>query len=145
MKLRNAGRYILIAAAGLIVFVTGLVLAAISRDADGIMKTLPFILVGVGSGIFGGNIGTALKKKEMFKHPEAAKQMEIERRDERNQAISAKAKARVFDLMIYIFAAIILAFSLMQVDLPATLTLVATYLFFIFAYVHYLNKFNREM
>ena len=78
MKLRNAGRYILIAAAGLIVFVTGLVLAAISRDADGIMKTLPFILVGVGSGIFGGNIGTALKKKEMFKHPEAAKQMEIE-------------------------------------------------------------------
>ena len=122
MKLRNAGRYILIAAAGLIVFVTGLVLAAISRDADGIMKTLPFILAGVGSGIFGGNIGTALKKKEMFKHPEAAKQMEIERRDERNQAC-----------------------SLMQVDLPSTLTLVATYLFFIFAYVHYLNKFNREM
>jgi nitrate/nitrite transporter NarK len=101
--------------------------------------------VGLGSGIFGGNIGTAFKNKAMLKNPQAARQVEIEQKDERNQAISNKSKARVYDLMIFVYAAVILAFALMQINIYVTLILVAIYLFFIFANVYYFSKYNKEM
>ena len=127
------------------IFAVGVVLLLLLQDEEGILKTLPYLCVGVGSGIFGGNLGTVLKFKKMLKSPRAAKLMEIEQGDERNQAISNRAKARVYNLMIYVYAAIILAFALMQVDIYVTLTLVTIYIFFIFAYVYYFNKYNKEM
>lgn len=145
MKQYKVGRYVFLAAIGFIIFVVGLVLIKLVQDADGILKTLPYLCVGLGSGIFGGNMGTALKNKAIFNNPQAARQMEIEEKDERNRAISNKSKARVYDLMIFVYAAILLAFALMQVDIRVTLTLVVIYLFFIFANVYYLNKYNKEM
>ena len=145
MKLYKVGRYLILAAAGLIIFTAGLVLMISSRDADGILKTLPYICEGLGSGIFGGNIGTALKNRAMLKDPQAAKYVEIEQKDERNQAVNNRSKARVYDLMIYVYAAVILSFALMQVNMYVTLVLVVIYLFFVFANVYYLNKYNKEM
>jgi ABC-type multidrug transport system fused ATPase/permease subunit len=145
MKQYKVGRYFFLAAIGFIIFVVGLALIKLSQDADGILKTLPYICVGLGSGIFGGNIGTAFKNKAMLKNPQAARQVEIEQKDERNQAISNKSKARVYDLMIFVYAAVILAFALMQVNIYVTLILVAIYLFFIFANVYYFSKYNKEM
>jgi uncharacterized membrane protein YbaN (DUF454 family) len=81
----------------------------------------------------------------MLKNPQAARQVEIEQKDERNQAISNKSKARVYDLMIFVYAAVILAFALMQINIYVTLILVAIYLFFIFANVYYFSKYNKEM
>ena len=66
-------------------------------------------------------------------------------KDERNQAISNKAKARVYDLMIYVYAVILVAFALMQVDMYVILSLVTVYLFFIFTNVYYFTKYNKEM
>ena len=117
MKQYKVGRYFFLAAIGFIIFVVGLALIKLSQDADGMLKTLPYICVGLGSGIFGGNIGTAFKNKAMLKNPQAARQVEIEQKDERNQAISNKSKARVYDLMIFVYAAVILAFALMQVNI----------------------------
>jgi ABC-type multidrug transport system fused ATPase/permease subunit len=145
MKQYKVGRYVFLAVIGFIIFCVGLALIKLSQDADGILKTLPYICVGIGSGILGGNLGTAFKNKAMLKNPQAARQMEIEQKDERNQAISNKAKARVYDLMIFVYAAIILAFALMQVDIYVTLTLVAIYLFLIFANVYYFTKYNKQM
>jgi hypothetical protein len=145
MKQYKIGLYVFLAAIGFIIFCVGLALIIWSQDADGILKTLPYICVGIGSGILGGNLGTVFKNKAILKNPQAARQMEIEQKDERNQAMSNKAKARVYDLMIFVYAAIILAFALMQVDIYVTLTLVAIYLFFIFANVYYFEKYNKEM
>ena len=145
MKLYKVGRYLILAAAGLIIFTAGLVLMISSRDAVGVLETLPYICVGLGSGIFGGSIGTALKNRTMLKDPQAAKYVEIEQKDERNQAVNNRSKARVYDLMIYVYAAVILSFALMQVNMYVTLVLVVIYLFFIFANVYYLNKYNKEM
>ena len=131
MKQYKVGRHFFLAAMGLIVFLAGLVLIKTAKDAEGIMITLPYICVGLGSGIFGGNIGTALKNKAMLKNPQAARQFEREQKDERNQVISNKSKARVYDLMIFVYAAVVLAFALMQVEIYVTMTLVAVYLFFI--------------
>lgn len=145
MKQYKVCRYVFLAIIGFIIFCVGLALIKLSQDAEGILKTLPYICVGIGAGILGGNLGTAFKNKAMLKNPQAARQMEIEQKDERNQAISNKAKARVYDLMIFVYAAIILAFALMQVDIYVTLTLVAIYLVFIFTNVYYFNKYNKQM
>ncbi len=145
MKQYKIGRYVFLAAIGFIIFVTGLALIKLLPDTDGILKTLPFICIGLGSGIFGGNIGTVINNKAMFKNPQAAKQIEIEQKDERNQAINDKSKARVYDLMVFVFAGIIVAFTLMQADIYVIITLVALYLFSLFLNVYYFWKYNQEM
>ena len=145
MKQYKIGRYVFLAVVGLIIFAVGLALIKLLPDSDGILKILPYVFVGVGSGIFGSNLGTALKNKSMLKNPQAAKQMEIEQKDERNQAISNKAKARAYDLMIFVYAGILLAFTFMEVGIYVILTLVGVYLFFIFSNVYYLTKYHKEM
>jgi hypothetical protein len=145
MEQYKVGRYVFLAAVGFIIFAVGIAIIMLLPDSEGILKTLPYICVGVGAGVFGGNLGTALRNKAFNKNPQAAKQMEIEQKDERNQTISNRAKARAYDLMIFVYAAIIIAFALMRVDLYVILTLVAVYLFFIFIYVYYFTKYQKEM
>ncbi len=145
MKQYKVGRYVFLSAIGLVIFVAGLVLIKLLPEADGILKTLPYLCVGMGVGIFGGNLGTAIRNKMVLKNPQAAKQIEVEQKDERNQAIGNKAKARAYDLMIYVYAAILLAFALMQVDMYVILTLAAVYLFLVFTNIYYLTKFHKEM
>ena len=145
MKQYKISRYIFLSAIGFIIFGAGLVILMLLPDAEGVLKALPYVCVGVGAGIFGGNLGVAIKNKAMLKNPQAAKQIEIEQKDERNKLISDKAKARTYDLMIYVYAAILLAFTIMQVDMFVILTLVAVYLFFVFTYVYYSTKYHKEM
>jgi hypothetical protein len=145
MKQYKINRYIFLSAIGFIIFGAGLMILMLLPDAEGVLKALPYVCVGVGAGIFGGNLGVAIKNKTMLKNPQAAKQIEIEQKDERNKIISIKAKARVYDLMIYVYAAILLAFTLMQVDMYVILTLVAVYLFFVFTYIYYSAKYHKEM
>lgn len=145
MKQYKVGLYVFLSVIGLVVFGVGLVLIKLLPEAVGILKTLPYLCVGVGAGIFGGNLGTAIRNKTALKNPQAAKQIEIEQKDERNQAINNKAKARAYDLMIYVYAAILLAFTLMQVDIYVILTLVAVYLFFVFTNIYYITKYHKEM
>ncbi|KPU45000.1 hypothetical protein OXPF_14780 [Oxobacter pfennigii] len=145
MKQYKIGRYIVLAVIGFVIFAAGLILTRLSADLDGILKTFPYICVGIGSGIFGGNLGIAIKNKVALQNPQVAKQMEIEEKDERNRTISDKAKAKTYDLMIFVYAGILLAFALIQVDMYVVLALVAVYLFFIFSNVYYLAKYQKEM
>ena len=145
MKQYKVGKYIFLSVIGFVIFGTGLLFTKLLPEVDGILKTLPYLCVGVGAGIFGGNLGTAIKNRTALKNPQAAKQIEIEQKDERNQAISNRAKAQAYDLMIYVYAAILLAFALMQVDMDVILTLVAGYLFFVFSNIYYLSKYHKEM
>lgn len=131
--------------AGLILLITGLVLVKSLRDPAGIMKTLPYLLVGIGSGVFGGNLSAVISTLALRSSPQAARQMEIEEKDERNTAIRNRAKAKAYDLMVPVFGALMLAFALMQVELRAVLSLVAAYLFVVFSSVYYLSRYQKEM
>lgn len=145
MKPYKMGRYIVLSAIGVTVFSVGLVLVILRPEANGILKILPQLCVGLGAGIFGGNLGTLIKNKALLKNPQAAKQLEVEQKDERNQIISNKAKARAFDIMLYVYAAVLLVFSLVQVDRYVILILVTVYLFFIGINIYYLCKYHKEM
>lgn len=107
MKPYKVGRSIFLSAIGFVIMGAGLALIKRLPETDGILKTLPYLCVGIGAGIFGGNLGTAIKNKAVLQNPQVAKQIEIEQKDERNQAIRNKAKARAYDLMIYVYAAIL--------------------------------------
>ncbi|MBS7527325.1 hypothetical protein KHM83_11590 [Fusibacter paucivorans] len=142
---RKNGKYAFLATIGLILFVTGLILIKFSQTSEGMLLTLPYIFVGVGMGIFGHNLGELMKNIALAKDPEAAKQIEIEANDERNIAISHKAKAKAYDAMLLIFGALMLVFALMQVNLNIILTFVAAYLLLIIINIYYLRKFQKEM
>jgi 4-hydroxybenzoate polyprenyltransferase len=71
--------------------------------------------------------------------------MEIERKDERNIAISNRSKAKAYDLMIFVFGALMLSFALMGVDLVLILLLVFAYLFVVGYGIFYRIKYDKEM
>ena len=59
-------------------------------DPQGIMRALPFLLVGFGCGIFGHGLGELLAKKAAASDPEMARQVEIAQTDERNVMIGIR-------------------------------------------------------
>ena len=109
------------------------------------MLALPYVCMGVGCGVFGSGMGNIISARAMTNHPELQKQLEISQKDERNIAIARRAKAKAYDMMIYVFAALMLTFALMNISLTATLLLVFAYLLVAFCGVYYRCKYEKEM
>lgn len=130
---------------GLLLLGTGLYFVKTIDDPRGIMQALPYVCIGVGCGLFGQGMGGILSQKAMQNHPEIQKQMDIEKNDERNIAIANRAKGKAFDIMTFVFGALMLAFALMGVDMVATLLLVFAYLFVHGYAIYYRCKYNEEM
>lgn len=130
---------------GLLLLGTGLYFVKTIDDPRGIMQALPYVCIGVGCGLFGQGMGGILSQKAIQNHPEIQKQMDIEKNDERNIAIENRAKGKAFDIMTFVFGALMLAFALMGVDMVATLLLVFAYLFVHGYAIYYKCKYNEEM
>ena len=119
----------LIIAAGVALLAAGLCLIKMIPDPQGVLKVLPYVCIGLGCGLFGNGVGNAVSRRVLKNSPELVRQIEIEQNDERNRFISSHSKAKAFDLMTFVFGALMVCFALMQVDLAAVLLLVAAYLF----------------
>lgn len=145
MKKNESGKHIILTAIGFIIFAVGLVLVKSTPDAEGVLLTLPYLCVGIGTGIFGQNLGAIISGLALKNDPESAKRIEIETNDERNTAIRNKAKAKAYDLMIMVFGALMLAFGLMSADMSVILTFAAAYLFIVFSSIYFLGKYQKEM
>lgn len=145
MKSKGITKYIALSFFGFIVLITGIVLMVSLPNPQGIMLTLPYICVGIGSGIFGGGLGTSIRLYLLTKDPSAFKQNEIEVKDERNIAIRSKAKAKAFELTRIVFCVLILVFAMLQVEKFVLLTMAAVYLLITLSTVFFFNKYYREM
>lgn len=143
--MKNKMKDYLITLLGLVMLGLGLYFIKSVVEPEGIMRTLPYILVGVGCGVFGSGMGTIIQKRSIKNHPEIAKQMEIDKNDERNIAVSNAAKAKAYDMMVFVFGSLMLSFALMEVDLIATLLLVGTYLFVIFYGIYHRVQLEKKM
>lgn len=130
---------------GIILSVSGIYLVKRNINIEGIMRAFPYICIGIGCGLFGQGMGDFISKKAIQANPSIEKQLEIERNDERNKAISNKAKAKSYDIMTFVFGALMIAFALMGVDMAAILILVFAYLFVQGSGIYYHNKFSKEM
>ena len=136
---------VLTAICGVLVCAGGLFLLKTVADPQGIMQALPFILIGIGCGAFGYGVGEAVKCRVLRKHPDLARQQQIESQDERNQAIDNIAKAKAFDLMIYVFAALLIAFALMGAEAKIIIPLVIGYLLIGFYRIYYQCRLAKKM
>ena len=132
-------------AIGLVLLIAGLAILKAATDPEGVLRVLPYICIGLGCGIFGHGMGNAISRKVLKNNPDIARQMEIEKNDECNVMIASRAKAKAFDLMTFVFGALMLSFALMEVDLAAVVLLVAAYLFVVGYSIYCRFKFEKEM
>ena len=141
---QNIWNYIL-TVVGLVLLGTGLYLAKTIIEPQGIMRALPYVCIGVGCGIFGQGMGEIIGSRAIKNNPDIQKHMEIEKNDERNITIANRAKAKAYDMMIFVFGALMLAYALMGIDMVEVLLLVFAYLFVIGYGIYYRIKFDKEM
>ena len=130
---------------GLLLTGTGLFLIKFLSAAQGMPPALPYICIGVGCGAFGQGMGGIISRRALKNSPETQKQIEIAQKDERNLAISHRAKAKAYDMMLFVLGALMLSFALMGVDLMVVLLLVFCYLFIVGYGVYCRVKFEKEM
>ena len=130
---------------GIILLAAGLYLVKTLPDPHGLLLTLPYIFVGFGCGIFGHGMGNILSHKLTKNDPNFQKKLEIEKNDERNIAISNRAKAKAYDMMTFVFGALMVSFALMRIDMTAVLLLVFVYLFVHGYGIYYRMKYDKEM
>ncbi len=141
--MKHTKSYVIIAA-GIALFGLGFFLLKAFTDPYWISHTFPYLCIGVGCGAFGHGLGDLLSKKAREKDPEMAKQLDIELNDERNVQHMNASKAKAFDMMTYVFGALMLAYGLMNASLSILLTFVAAYLFIQFYALYYRFKMDRE-
>ncbi len=130
---------------GLILLGVGLYFVKTTPELQGILGAFSYLSIGIGCGIFGHGMGNVISFKAIKTNPELAKQIEIDVNDERNIAISNKAKGKAYDMMIFIFGALMLSFALMGIDMIVILLLVCAYLFVVGCGIYYRCKYDKEM
>lgn len=108
-------------------------------------STLGYVCIGLGCGMFGYGTGELISQRALKGDPALQKQLEIDKNDERNLAIASRAKGRAFDMMSFVFGALMVSFALMGTDLAAVLLLVAAYLFVHGYALYWRFRYDREM
>lgn len=136
---------ILTATLGFGLLAAGLLMVKQIPNPQGIMKALPYVCIGIGCGLFGQGFGNIISSRVVNSDPIFQKQIEIEKNDERNIAITNRAKAKAYDVMVFVFGALMLSFALMDVSMIAVLLLVFAYLFVIGSSIYYRSIFEKEM
>ena len=131
--------------AGLVLLVAGVVLAVTIKEPEGVMRYLPFLCIGYGCGIFGGGMGSLNGKSILEKKPEAKKQKDIAEKDERNLVIGYRAKAKAYDMMVFMFGALIISFVLMETGIVPVVMLVCAQLLILGYGLYYRIKYEKEM
>lgn len=143
--MKKHGLQIALGIFGLVLLAVGLYLVKTITNPRGILLTLPYVFVGIGSGLFGQGLAGVIERSVYKKHPDQQKLKEIEVNDERNQEISNRAKAKAYDAMVFTFGALMLSFALMNVDVAVVLLLVFAYLFVVGIGIYYRIKLLKEL
>ena len=130
---------------GLALLAAGLYFIKTIEDPEGMLRALPYICVGLGCGVFGHGMGEIISQRAIKNSPATAKQIEIDKKDERNVAITNRAKAKAYDMMVFVLGALMLAFALMGIDMVAVLLFVFVYLFVQGYAIYYRCKYDKEM
>jgi hypothetical protein len=120
-------------------------LSAVGKTSSGIMITLPFVFIGFGSGLIGASVSLIVRDNADMKNPDYQTRQRIEQNDERNIIVVNAAKAKAFNAAIYLYAAVLIAFTLMRISAVAILIMVAAYIAMILGFVVFYNRLNKEM
>ena len=130
---------------GIVLVLLGLYFIKSVDNPKEFLLALPYVCIGVGCGVFGYGMGNLISDKAIQNSPDIKRQKEIEEKDERNIAISSRAKAKAYDIMTFVFGALMVSFALMGVDMIPILLFVFTYLFIQGYAIYYRCKYEKEM
>ena len=146
MKNKNYGlKNILLSFLGVVLVALGLYIYQKTVGMDKTVVVIPYIFIAIGCGILGHFTGNLIQYYSTKNNEEFKGQIEIEKNDERNVLIAEKSKAKAYDLMIYLFAAMLIIFSLMGADKLQILVLVAIYLSLQIYALYWKSKFESRM
>lgn len=143
--MKKEAKYYYLSVFGFVLLGLGLYLSKKIIEPEGIMRALPYVCIGLGCGVLGHGIGEIISYKALKNSPDIRKQISIEKLDERNILITSRAKAKAYDMMVFIFGALMLTFALMEIDMIAILLLVFAYLFIIAYGFYYRYKLNEKL
>ena len=90
-------------------------------------------------------MGNIISERAVRSNPEIQKKLEIEKNDERNIAIANRAKGKAYDMVTFVYGALMVSFALMGIDMIAVLLLVFAYLLVHGFALYYRFKFDKEM
>ena len=136
---------ILLSFLGVVLVALGLYIYQKTLGMDKTVVVIPYIFIAIGCGILGHFTGNLIQYYSTKNNEELKRQIEIEKNDERNVLIAEKSKAKAYDLMIYLFAAMLIIFSLMGADKLQILVLVAIYLSLQIYALYWKCKFESRM
>ena len=92
---------------GLVLWLGGFWLVRRSGISWETLRVLPYLMIGIGCGLFGYGVGEMVNRHVLDSNPTLAKEQEIAQKDERNVALANRAKAKAYDLMTYMMAAVL--------------------------------------
>ena len=144
ITMKKAKHYIIIVI-GIILLILGLYLAKTTESPGQFLMALPYVCIGVGCGMLGHGISGVFTDRMRQKNPDIQNQNELNEQAERNIILASRAKAKAYDLMTFVFGALMIAFALMGVDMIPILLLVFAYLLVHGYGIYYRCKYEREM
>lgn len=130
---------------GLALVVLGILGQKQGVSGEKTVEAIYYLLIGLGCGIFGHFTGNIIRYFSIKNNEALMRQIEIEKKDERNIAIAEKSKSKAYDLMIYLFAAMLIMFSLMGADKVQIVIIVAIYLSIQLYGLYWRAIFEKEM
>lgn len=129
---------------GIALFALGLLLRVLLAEEEGAALSLPYVLLGVGTGITGVGAVNLYKLRLLRENPEKARQLEIEEMDERNIRLREKAGYASWYVTLFALAALSLTLVVLNYKTACLLSicvlLVHTASLFIGIYVY-----NKEL
>ena len=128
----------------LCIVIVGAMLCKATRQDDSILSSLPYILIGIGSGVFGKSLDHVIKVL-INRKTDTANQILIEENDERNVMLADKAKAKAFDLMLLMYGGLMLAFGIMKEDIRLIVAMVAVYIVICGAVIAYRAYYDKRI
>ena len=144
MKDQKSTKYIIGCVLGATLVITGILLAIFFAIPQGVMQALPFVLIGLGLGAFGGGLGGVLSVRMIKKDPKFAKQLN-DFYDERAIMLETKAKAKTNDFTATMLCALIIFLAVMQVQLLVILVFIGAMLVRMFVLHYLMKKYLKEM
>lgn len=122
----------------------GLIGAGIFLLSDA-REAITGVCIGIGAALVSRSMVDILLLRYYEKHPELKKQQKIEKYDERMVAIRNKAKAKVFDIMVYVLMVLPFLMILAELALWMVLTVIGIYLSAYFLLVYLTIQYSKKM
>lgn len=130
---------------GIILMALGLYFFKTSLITKTYVEVLVYIALALGTVIFGQGMSNLMQRQVLNGDQEVSKDLEINKKDERNITIMNHSKAKAFDCMAFIILALILIFAWLNVDFKVLALLIFSYIFTLIYALIQRKKYERKL